>query len=610
MKLIYSFKPYFLIKLMTVLFFSFSIKKGFSQDNNVLEINVQGQLIDGQTKAYLPYAHVYNLRTKTGSVTDENGFFGFEGSRLGDTLSVSFIGYHSKNIIINSDEYLTIELKENNLQLSELTLEYDNSDYLYELISDCRKNKSKVKAEGKAYYELHSYRGNNQVELVESFYNAEITGYDLKNLKLKVGRLGVQVDENGGTLASLESSKAILRLKLIEDSENFYENPLQLSYRQLKKYYDLNVFKTYKENTDEMMVIRFLPKSEKFDVFSGMVWVNKTTKQVHKMSLECEDCRKHPFIVTANNDRKIDHMDLEIIKTFEPKDGGMVLNHIDFKYTMSYLSRQNKMQARTQVLVHIYNFDETFNLPFYNSFNEPRHNQDYREIGEAPYNSFFWENHDEFSVFDKGNENKTYFNHPNTIQGEQYLHQFRISGGKESEFFEHPSFTWSKKRLRFAEARKEDSTKVNFDDKTYKYYGGDYNGQFKSDMYKFYGKIYLDRNEYKNQIHITLESIFDSSRSYYKLPVDWKVQVFVNMYFDLVEIEKRKLEELINQSDKTIETINTLYTASEFRLNETHKRYLKEMRRGEDREAMEKWSKHILNELKINNMEAFIQAEE
>lgn len=609
MKSVYFFNPFVLFKYILIISLILSVKQAACQDIQIKNFTIKGQLIDQSSKASLAYAHIYNLRTKVGSVTDEDGYFGFEGNALGDTLSVSFIGYISRIMVIDSKQELKIELQENIQQLEELTLEYDNSDYLYQLIQACIKNKSKVKAEGKAYYELHSFKAGKQVELVESFYNASIKGYDLESLKMKAGRLGIQTGENGGTLVSLESSKAILKLNLIEDADNFYENPFQLSYRQLKKWYDLNVFKAYTSNSEEMLVVRFSPKTEDLNLFDGLVWINKTTKQIHKISLECEDCRIHPFLVNSNHERHIDQLNLKIIKTFEPQKGNMILNHVDFTYSMQYLSRMIKMKTTTKVLVDIYNFKERFNLPKYNRFDEPRHDQDYREIAEAPYNTFFWDKHNEFSVFDKGEENKDFLNHPNTIQGEEYLHKLTLGERGESEFFEHPSFTWSKKRLRFAEVRKDDTTHMGQPIETPKYYGP-YNGQFKSDMYQFYGKIYLDRNEYQGQVDIVLESIFDSSRSFYKLPIDWKVQVFVNMYFDLVEIEKRKLEQLITASDQSIQTINLLYEQSEIRLSATHKLYIKEMRRGDDRAAMEKWSALIYSKLKINNIEVFQHEEE
>ncbi len=568
-----------------------------------ISILVQGQLIDKQTKESLPYAHIYNTRTKIGSVTDEQGYFGFEGSKIGDTISVSFIGYLPHYVILKSDKPLHIKLQENTQQLTEITLEYDNSHYLYKLLNNCSKKKSKVKSESKAYYELHTKIDNKQVELVEGFYNAKINGYDLEELKLKVGRLGVQTTEMGGVTISLESSVAVVKSRLMYDADYFYKNPFQLSYKQLKKHYDLYKVKSYIENNEMIFVIRFNPKTPDENLFNGLVWVNKNTNKIHKVTLECEDCKIHPFRVVTNGNRKINRVDLNIVKTFAEREEGMVLNHINFNYDIKYSRKEYNLNLKTNVLVHMYNFEDRFFSPKYNDKNERRHDQDYREIGEAPFNAFFWSNHNEFAVFDKGNENEAFFNHPNTIQGEAFLHDINIPGYNMGEFFEHPSFTWSKKRLRFAEARTEDTTSVEYQQK--KEYTGAYNGQFKADMYKFYGNIYLDRNEYNGKIDIITESIFDSSRSFYKLPISWKIQVFVNMYFDLIEIERQTLEKRIKASDKSISSVEKLYLDSKLRLEKTHKLYFKEVQRGENMSAMEKWNTLILSNLKINNLEAF-----
>jgi len=579
-------------------------QKGLSQDLDLKSILVQGQLVDHKTKEPLPFAHIYNLRTKLGSVTDEQGYFGFDNNNIGDTVSVSFIGYVSQQIIIESESFLQIELKDNEQQLTEVTLEYDNSDYLYKLINSCIKNKSKVKAKGKAYYELHSTIDNKQTELVESFYNAEVVGYDLEELKLKVGRLGIQTHHEGGATLSLESSVAITTSKLMEASDLFYKNPFQLSYSRLRKNYDLYRVKSYSEQGKTMEVVRFIPKSDAVNLFSGTAWINKTDFRIRKINLQCEDCKIHPFRVVSNDERNIESVDLNIVKNFEDNKGENILNHINFTYNIKYSRKEYDLNLKTSVLVRIYDWDHLFYEPKFNPSSERRHDQDYREIGEAPYNAFFWDNHNEYAVFDKGHENENYFNNPNTIHGEVFLHSLNMPGYKQGEFFEHPSFSWSKKRLRFADARTEDTTTVAYQQKKSGYTGA-FNGQFKSDMYKFYGKIYLDRNEYNGKVDVVLESIFDSSRSYYKLPVNWKVQVFVNMYFDLVEIEKRTLEKHINASDKSISTLNKLYTDSELRLKKVHKLYLKEVQRGENESALEKWNTLILSKLKINNLDAF-----
>lgn len=603
MKNIYFIKDRLTRYLLLVVIFTYTSQYTDAQE---VDFKIQGQLIDINSNESLPYAHIYNTRTKIGSVTDNDGYFGFENNKIGDTLSVSFIGYLPKKIVLNSDKPIKVELQENIQQLTEITLEYDNSDYLYKLINSCTKNKSKVKAEGKAYYELHTTLDNKQVELVESFYNARIDGYDLDQLKLKVGRLGVQINKLGGVSLSLESSVAIVKSRLIDDAEYFYKNPFQLSYKRLKKWYDLYKVKSYSEGNETIFVVRFRPKTSDLNLFNGLVWINKNTNQIHKITLECEDCKQHPFTVITDGHRKIDRVDLNIVKTFEKHGEGMILNHINFTYNLDYSRKEYKLKLKTNVLVHMYNFNDQFYIPKYNSNNERRHDQDYREIGEAPLNTFFWDNHNEFAVFDKANENETFFNHPNTIQGEEFLHNLNIPGYNMGEFFEHPSFTWSRKRLRFAEARQEDTTSVEYQQKKDNTYTGAFNGQFKADMYKFYGKIYLDRNAYNGKVDVITEAIFDSSRSFYKLPISWKVQVFVNMYFDLVEIERRKLERQIEDSDKSISSIEKLYLDSEMRLANTHKLYLKEVQRGENMPAMGKWNAIILSNLKINNLEVFL----
>ena len=59
----------------------------------------------------------------------------------------------------------------------------------------------------------------------------------------------------------------------------------------------------------------------------------------------------------------------------------------------------------------------------------------------------------------------------------------------------------------------------------------------------------------------TTAVVFDPLISYYRLPVTDTVLCFVNLYFDLMELERQALEEDIQQSDQSIETIEQLYEA-------------------------------------------------
>jgi len=72
---------------------------GQSTDDKILSIS--GKVYDATSRENLPYAHVYNLSKKEGTITDASGFFKIPVSD-GDSLKISFVGYNDKIVRFRS----------------------------------------------------------------------------------------------------------------------------------------------------------------------------------------------------------------------------------------------------------------------------------------------------------------------------------------------------------------------------------------------------------------------------------------------------------------------------------------------------------------------------
>jgi len=85
-------KTYFL--LIVFLFLSII---GYSQNQKL-----KGQVIHAETKKPLSAAHIFNLNTVTGTITNEKGAFALT-SKANDTVLVSFLGFASIKLKITND---------------------------------------------------------------------------------------------------------------------------------------------------------------------------------------------------------------------------------------------------------------------------------------------------------------------------------------------------------------------------------------------------------------------------------------------------------------------------------------------------------------------------
>lgn len=74
----------------------------FSQKDSIRTTILKGQIIHAETKRVLSAAHVLNLNSVVGTITDDKGFFELP-ARANDTILVSYLGFSSIKLKITND---------------------------------------------------------------------------------------------------------------------------------------------------------------------------------------------------------------------------------------------------------------------------------------------------------------------------------------------------------------------------------------------------------------------------------------------------------------------------------------------------------------------------
>ncbi len=107
--------------------------QGFSQeikDTDTLKkssilVTLRGQIIDNASKLPLSGAHLFNLNSVIGTISNEDGMFGL-ATTVNDTIYVSYVGYQSIKLKITNDllkgNELVIELYERTEKLNEIVV--------------------------------------------------------------------------------------------------------------------------------------------------------------------------------------------------------------------------------------------------------------------------------------------------------------------------------------------------------------------------------------------------------------------------------------------------------------------------------------------------------
>ncbi|MDT7831866.1 carboxypeptidase-like regulatory domain-containing protein [Flavobacteriaceae bacterium S356] len=111
-------------KLLIYSFILFSVGV-FSQTDSLKVKTVKGQVVDALSKKALSAAHILNLNSVVGTITNDTGLFDIS-AKANDTIIVSYLGYSSIKIKITNDllkgNELLIELYEKAEEVKEVII--------------------------------------------------------------------------------------------------------------------------------------------------------------------------------------------------------------------------------------------------------------------------------------------------------------------------------------------------------------------------------------------------------------------------------------------------------------------------------------------------------
>lgn len=549
--------------------------------------SIKGIVIDSLEKKPIPFVSISKKRDGKGTRSDFEGQFTLDNVRIGDSITLYYIGYekrilHIDHEVLNDTFYLSREVQ----QLDEVIVLADNS-ILFDLIFKSQKTASTKSHLAKTYFELETFSENRQLELFQGYYNGSFQAYNVVDLKMKNARFAL-APISKRIFASTESSKAMYLHQLMQSNDYFPISPFELNRRQLKKTYKLALNSKYQdENNKTIYVIRFEPKQISNNHFSGNVWIDSASCSIHKVKLQINNSEFYPF-VSIWPIHSLNQVDMELTKSFQNYQGDMVMTSTDFNYNLKYVSEDDSViTISSRAVLYPYNYDESFLLPFFN-FTETS-NSDYRRIQMLPYNNAFWQCEDEFKLENNANKN-SFINEQATIKAYQLFSSDTLF---EKNFFENPYVTWNGNRI-IIKGLNADSSKY-YDERRTLY----------ADRYKLTVQLFVDINDLCDSTQIITKTIFDPYDSYFLFETTKESQVFLNIYFDLMEIERRKLADKLEGCKNDSKAIKLTYNDAVEQSIKLSQEYFREVQRGTDKEALKKWNKLIIKELGIDNISLF-----
>ncbi|MCT4559808.1 MAG: hypothetical protein N4A41_00370 [Crocinitomicaceae bacterium] len=553
------------------------------------------QILDAQTRKPIPYAKLYNKNARTGIVSNFEGKLERPDFSENDTIKIFALTYSSQWLIWKNVGH-TISLQPKIQQLQEVDVMAENAA-LYSLLNKCISlNKKYLTTEiSKAFLDVESFRNGKQVELFQAYYNADLKGYDVSDLKIKSGRYYFSPDSNF-LFTSTNLSRAFCMNGIFEENDFFPNTPFTLNKRQLRKTYRLSSGGKYLgENGETIIKINFTPREKSRNQFKGSITIDSNSLSLHQLNYDVENASVYPFERVMR--KPTSQVDMNIQKFFKSTPEETSLESI--QYTTRLVFENDNRKADTilsKSLLSLFDRNDAYSLPYFQFLKEDYHG-DLRNSLLLQHTAPYWAC---YSSFEKLASQKDFIENCQVLldQNGNYSFSKRENGEKikSRRLLESPYQLWSPYyRVRIRERQKQTKDYISAAAST-----------IPATQYELSCQILLDFNYDCEQIlHWTTKAVFDPFQSYFNFELTPQALSFINIYFDLVEIQRLILEEQIALSDQQTTTIVALHSEALKKLELFKKEYCNKVERGNNLEELKKYNEVVKAKFGIDNLEHF-----
>jgi len=572
------------------------------------QTRITGTIKDSETKEPLAFCSIAIKNTNKGAITNTDGVFIITVNLQSDVLIFSYLGYGTKTIhAAKLQDKNTVFLNKSNYEIDVLTI-YSGTDYLYDIMAKCRKQikRNYTEKTAKVYYGLKTQTNDKPLELLECYYNGSINGYNIDELYYKNGRVAYANVDN--YFFSLNTSKIITLIQLIHNNSNLPYLPFQFNKFKMKKKFTLKM----KNSNANLLNIEFTPISNNNAYFKGEVWIEKETYNLLKIKFSIENARRHPFLPLMPMD-SVYSINMQIINSYKKVDNDMLVDYVNFKYSFKYLSVRDSTTSalvhkiitrniETRGIVDFFDFNTPFILPY---FEYDNNFTDYRKMSFIPYNKEFWDSNNNMLLTIKQKENLDYFTHYGELinyedpnYNKTFLNNILDSSNTITSygFYNLEYLFWSKQKR----------IQINNQTPMGKTFSAEIiNRTIQRDLYNLKVQILLDVTQIKDSLHCRSFTIFDPSDTYYHLPEQEYTNAFMNIYFDICEIERQKMQKEIDSNNYTVSQIDSLFYVSKEKMEDITNLYLKEVMLGKKKKEFNKWNNYVYDNLGIDNIKMF-----
>jgi hypothetical protein len=547
-----------------------------------------GLVRDAATNAPVPYCTVMLKAAGTSTLTNAEGLFRFHLADDRDSVICASLGHHRAAVSAGTLRAMGEVRLHPATQELEAVVVRPAQDRWYALVARAARTlRDAPAAVARASFALDTYMDEVPTESIEAFYNADVRGPRIRRLDLKQGRIGL-APVGDRYFVNYDGTKALALLDPLTDSEHFPTSPLQWTRpKHLRKHY--RVVERGRSTADGTVWLHVSPRDTSGMAFSMDLWVDTNTARPRSLTLFCWGCGQHPFRPLRPTDR-IEHLDLRSTLTFRDDTAALLLAHAVLAYTMAYRDSAALRAVSTQAVLRLFDTGRPFVLPF---FRYDAAQSDYRRITFQPYDSSFWATAPTLVRTHRQERDRAEFAARGFLTS-----RTRAAALHHHRFFESNYAFWSaESRISLKTLPPAPwSTTPDATQRT---------AAIAANEVRLEAQLYLDVDSVAGGHRIFSATVFDAFNSYYRLPELPVTEAYLNLYFDLCEVERRELDAALRAPGLGLYTIRQLHAAATARMKRTTDQYQREVRLGKDRAALERWNDRVKQALGIDNLELF-----
>jgi len=314
---------------------------------------IEGIIIDTK-QTPIGYATIGIKGTTKSAMSNESGNFKLSLNKLPQIVIISAIGYNAMEVEINSTN-ITVSLTPKTYAINDIII---NSDNAYQVFFKAYKKLLKPSYKyynGNVFYRLVTKNDSIYTELMEGFYEAQVAPTGFCDWRLKHGRYAMAEDyKQQQYVVSIDLSALIRYVDITNDHQSNVKFPLFPFRVYAKKLYHFYNRGSVYLNGKELSKIEFIPKVETRESFSGIVYIDEKTSNLHRLETSF-NAQKSLLITSDFGKQPAYNLSIRYIIDFaESSTHELLLSYINIDLQYEYAHLQNAKKINTQIQCVVY----------------------------------------------------------------------------------------------------------------------------------------------------------------------------------------------------------------------------------------------------------------